>query len=435
MKINEVLKWANESRADPEPEQENQNSNELEDAILQSRIENGKVITKSQVMAIPTVAGCISFIANMISMLPIRLYENTKDGVNEITDDRRIALLNNDTGDTLDPVQWKRAWIRDYFIGSGGFTYINRTKFGLPLDDQGNIRYGDDFVSINYVDCDSVSILKNTNPIFKNYMVMVYGSEYYSDEFLTILRDTIDGCHNISITKGNELLMSVAYQTMKFENSLLKKGGNKKGFVKSEKKLSDGAMTALKRAFRALYSNDTENVVVLNNGLDFKESSNTSVEMQLNENKETNAKEICKLFNVLPGVLDGTGNDDDFKASFTTACMPVIKAITTSLNKNFLWECEKGKKYWDIDTTEMLKGSTKERYESYKIGIDSGILNIDEIRKKENMVPLGFDYINIGLNSVLFNPKTKEIYNPNANTNANMENLKGGELGNESKNQ
>ena len=38
----------------------------------------------------------------------------------------------------------------------------------------------------------------------------------------------------------------------------------------------------LRAAFRDLYSNDVENVVVLNEGLEFQESSNTAVEMQLN---------------------------------------------------------------------------------------------------------------------------------------------------------
>jgi phage portal protein BeeE len=89
--------------------------------------------------------------------------------------------------------------------------------------------------------------------------------------------------------EDNPLLLSVSYCELTYEENLVRKGGNKRGFLKSPNKLTDQAMDALKAAFRRLYQNSEENVVVLNNGIDFKEASNTSVEMQLNENKRTNA--------------------------------------------------------------------------------------------------------------------------------------------------
>ena len=56
------------------------------------------------------------------------------------------------------------------------------------------------------------------------------------------------------------------------------------------RKLAKEAIEALKTAWRRLYQNNTENVVVLNEGLEFQEASNTSVEMQLNENKTLEGK-------------------------------------------------------------------------------------------------------------------------------------------------
>ena len=85
---------------------------------------------------------------------------------------------------------------------------------------------------------------------------------------------------------------------MCFELYLVKKGGNKKGFLQSEKRLDKGSMDELKQAFANLYSNSSDNVVILNNGIRFQESSNTSVEMQLNENKQSNAEEFAKIFHI-----------------------------------------------------------------------------------------------------------------------------------------
>lgn len=47
-----------------------------------------------------------------------------------ITDDPRVFLLNDDTGDTLNANEFWRAMIRDYYLGKGGYAYIDRSDFG-----------------------------------------------------------------------------------------------------------------------------------------------------------------------------------------------------------------------------------------------------------------------------------------------------------------
>ena len=217
--------------------------------------------------------------------------------------------------------------------------------------------------------------------------------------------------------------LSVAYSTLAFEEVLVKKGGNKKGFLTSENKLDEEAITRVKAAWKNLYSNNTDNVVVLNKGMDFKESSNTSVEMQLDERKKTNAKEICKLFNVPSSIIEGTATEKDYIYGFTVACMPVIADIQCSLNRDLLLESEKDSCYFAIDTKEMTKGDIKTRYEAYKLGIDANFIQPDEARYMEDMKPLGLNFIKLGLDSVLFNPETKEVYTPNTGQTQNMDKL------------
>ena len=61
-------------------------------------------------------------------------------------------------------------------------------------------------------------------------------------------------------------------------------------------------MDELKQAFANLYSNSSDNVVILNNGIRFQESSNTSVEMQLNENEAVQRRGVCedRSYTLLP---------------------------------------------------------------------------------------------------------------------------------------
>ena len=49
-------------------------------------------------------------------------------------------------------------------------------------------------------------------------------------------------------------------------------------------------------------------------------------------------------------------------------------------------------------------------------------MQIDEIRYKENYPPLGLNFVKLGLQDVLYNPETKEIYTPNTNKSTNIDN-------------
>ena len=200
----------------------------------------------------------------------------------------------------------------------------------------------------------------------------------------------------------------------------MKTGGNKKGFIKSVKKLSDEALKALKAAWRKLYRNNSENVVVLNDGLEFQESSSTSVELQLNENKKSNSDEICKIFNMPPEMVRGGAKESD-KINYIQYCIiPILREIECSLNRDLLLEKEKESCFFAADTTELTKGDIKTRYEAYAIACKNGFMQPDEIRFNENMPALGLSFIKFGLQDVMYNPVTKEFYVPNMNSKGSM---------------
>jgi HK97 family phage portal protein len=214
----------------------------------------------------------------------------------------------------------------------------------------------------------------------------------------------------------------VSYNSLVFEDMLVRTGGNKKGFLQAANRLSEKAIEAVKTAFKNLYSNNTENVIVLNDGLKFQEANNSSVEMQLNSNKVTNNEDIAKLLNIPIELLDGkvTNMDGLYDAFVKLAILPTIKSFETALNKDLLLEKEKGSFYFAFDTNELVKGDILKRFQAYDLAVKDGIFQIDEIRTKENLEPLGLDFIKLGLADVLFNPTTKQIYTPNTNQMTDM---------------
>lgn len=392
-----------------------QSSMTLEELLLQAGL-NKDNITKKEALNIPSVAACVEIISNTVAMLPINLYKCTYEKVDSV-DDPRVFLLNDTTGDTLDSFQFKKAIVEDFLINGNAYIYKNRQR--------NNIK------SLHYVDEISVSINKNSDPIFKTFDILVNGATYKEHEFIKILRKTKDGADGVGILEENKDILAVAYNSLIYENVLVKTGGNKKGFIQAQSRLSKEAIEQLKEQWNNMYKNNTENCVVLNNGLDFKEASNTSVEMQLNENKKTNSNEICKIFNVAPSILEGKASETEYNNFIKIAILPILKAIETALNKDLLLPSEQGSFYFAFDTKELLKGDIEKRFKAYAIATKEGFMQIDEVRYLEDLRPLGLDFIKLGLQDVLYNPETKEIYTPNTNKSTNInnldDNLKGGE--------
>lgn len=405
-------------KKDKKPEEQEKRAEETadvgvkaDDALL-SAMFGDSGMTRDKIMEIPTVCACINMLAGTVASLPIKLYRFGEEGKpEEITEDERLKLLNLDTGDTLNAYEFWLNMVEDYFVGKGAYAFINK--------------HAGHFTGLHHVEESKVTVLKNEDPIFKKYMLQVNGATYMPHEFLKIRRRAKDGVSGKPLHEEKPLIFAVAYATMIFEKSSVQKGGNKRGFIESEHKLSKGAMDAIKEAWANLYSNDSDRVVVLNDGAKFKESSNTSVEMQLYENKEANSNEICKMFGFPVTILNGGATDAD-KDEYLKAVTRLLNAIEAALDADLLLEREKGSFYFAFDTRELTRGNVKERYEAYKIGLESNFLQIDEVREKEDLPPLGFKWMRIGLQDVLFDVEKETVFTPNMNAITDLKKAKGG---------
>lgn len=370
---------------------------EVNDVLLNALL-RGDPITREQAMTIPAVSAAVDFISGSIASMPVKLYwlkenENGERYVESRDDDKRVKMLNNDTGDTLDAYQLKKAMVEDYLMGRGGYAYIQR---GERSNEVGGLYYVQDgYVTVEW----------NADPIFKKRKLFVYDKQYELFDFIKLLRNTKDGAEGIGLTTEVATALDTAYNTLVYQLSAAKNGGNKKGFIKSTKRLGQDEINVLKTAWRNLYANKGESVVVLNNGLEFQEASNSATDMQLDQNKKTLSDEINAIFHIYP---------NDYYRTFKEAIYPIVKAFETALNHDLLLESEKGKKFFEFDVKEILRVSIKERYEAYKLAKETGFLTINEIRRAENLGRIeGMDVVNVGLSAVLYDTNTHTYYTPN----------------------
>jgi HK97 family phage portal protein len=379
---------------------------DIDPALLQALLGNDE-ITKEIAMSIPAVAACVNRIAETIASLEVKLFEKNGEDITEIEDDPRTKLLNGETGDTLTGYQLKEAMVRDMLLGKGGYCFIRRVR--------GNVR------SLNYVPCEYITIFKNNDIIFKEYQLEVQGKRYEGHQFVKLLRNSQNGWSGKSIIADSNILFQIVAAEQDYEKHNAATGGARKGFFKAQNTLTDDAMKKFRAAYKNLYVNGSESTMILNNGMDFKEISASAAELQLNENKTTNNNDICKIFGIPPSIINGNATKEDRRAFYEGCIYPILTNFAKSLNdvllNPYLGENEM---FFAFDDSGLTKADIDERYSAYEKGIKNGFLQLDEVRKRENMPALGVDFVKLGLQDVLFYPESGDIYTPNMGVMANV---------------
>lgn len=358
-----------------------------------------KNITEKDALEIPAVAAAVSFISYTVAGLKIRLFKSEKSNTEEIVDDYRLRLLNRETGDLLDAYQMKATLIKDYLLAGNGYAYVDWK--GRKID------------GIYYVDPMHVSYNATIDPIFKKTDFYINGQSYRDYQVFRILRNTRNGIDGRGLVEESDVLLDTMLSSLKYEAKMVKTGG-KKGFLKTKGRLRQELLTQLKESWKKLYSNDSdETIVVLNDGLEYQDAGQTAVESQLNQNKLANAEQIYTIFGIVDSVLKGNATEVDVKNTIEFAIKPVAKALETAINRFCLLETEKKSLEFEVDLDDLDMTNILTRYQAYEVAVRNGWMQLDEVRYEEGRNPLGLDFIRLGLDTVIYDPVKKEIYTPN----------------------
>lgn len=415
------------ARAEQQPAAEQPDEPGVDDLLLgdDSWADGGAEITREQALSIPAFAKCVGTISDTVASLPVRLYRDDGEAITEVAGDPRCAMLNGDSGDTLSGPEIKKAAVEDFLCsGSGGHIVVDKQ------------RYSNRVRSLRYVKAEEVACIEDGpwDPVMKSSVFLIAGRVYEPWQVMRFLRATRDGRSGRSVVEQNSRALMVAYETMAYERALVRRAGNKRGYLTAPRKLGKPALEALKAAWRRFFRSSGDNVLVLNDGVQFQEASTTSTEMQLNENKQVNSADICGMFQMPPEILTAGKTDGASKSARENYSRFCITPITTQMEAQYdrclLLEREKSgpvRYFFKVDHTELTKGDPKERWETHRLKKEAGFETIDEARRAENMPPLGLDYVNLGLNDVLFDTVTRTVIIPNMGKSVSLDDLPSGE--------
>ena len=365
----------------------------------------GQRLNENDVQGIPSLSAAVEFVTTQAASVPMKLYRIDSSGHEEPVRDTRVETVNLNTGDLLNAHSARKALYRDYLLNGAGYWFKDR------FDAEG---------SLYYVRKQDVSVEKGVDPIFKTATLMVQGQKYREFQFVKLLRHTTDGVTGHGVLEENESFLRGACAALELQRRRMENGGKKRGFFQSSVNLSPGQLQSLRKSIERMYAGES-NSVLLNNGITFKEATDTSVEMQLKEIIELNRVEVASIFGLPAQILTGTATIEQFGDALRQAVVPLLDDMEAALNRDLLLENEKGLLVWRADTSELLKGSLRERFEAYKLAAEGGWISKNEIRAKEHLKQVdGLDMITMTLADVAFDVNTGRMLTLNTGVQTDM---------------
>ena len=372
------------------------------------------LITEEQIMKIPTVQKCMDVICGTIAQLPLYLYRENEDGsIDRVYGDKREFLLNNEPNEFENSYNFKKRIVRNYLLY--GVDYIVIERQDNEVVELHNLKNSQ--VTIETFKKDSYKI-SNANirvdgegntQVFKPY------------ELAIILKDSSDGLTSKGILSQGLDIFQLIYGETEYSKNIFNNGALPTGILKTDGRLSQSAVDRLRDSWRNLYSGakNAGKTVILEEGLSYQPISLNPNDMQLTQNRKENISEVCKLFSIPESLVVSSANKygslQQDNIHFLQYCLnPILKAIECGIDKGMLLEQEKQEGYfWQFDTSEIVRTTEKDKFETVKVALESGVISINEARRMINLKDINDDIMKWSLGNVLYYPQTGDMKIPN----------------------
>ncbi|MDG6879896.1 Phage portal protein [Clostridium perfringens] len=333
-----------------------------------------------------TVYICTKIRAESIGKLSLKVYKERE----EYKEHELYYILKYKPNPLMNSINFWKCIEAQRTLKGNAYAYIERNKKGQVT-------------GIYPIDSDNVTKVIDDNNFLSSLSKVWYividnkgiKHKLYSDEILHFIGDiTLDGLIGIAPLEYLKCTVENGRATQEFVNKFFKNGLSTKGVIQYVGDLDEKAKRTFRKAFESM-SNGLENahsVSLLPLGYQFQPLSLSMADAQFLENSKLTKREIAAAFGMksyhLNDLERATFNNltEQQKDFYITTLQPSLTNYEQEMQDKLFSQYETLKDVrveFNVDT--ILRSDIKTRYESYRIGIQSGFLSPNEVRKKENL--------------------------------------------------
>jgi HK97 family phage portal protein len=326
-------------------------------------------VTEGTTLSIPAAYRCVQLISDTIGSLPIGAYR----------DDQRLdptpSILKQPDPNFTRMDTFSAAVSSLILRGNAYFLLGGYDRLGFPTQ-----------AVLLSPDATNVQMLANGTIIYH-----VAGNQYDASDILHVRGGIVSagslmGAGPLQLQRRT---LGLAIAGDESASEMHVNGSIPSGVISSQNELSQEEAVELKNSFLKAHGGRQKSPAVLSGGLTYQPLSFSPDDLQLLESRKFSAEQICTIFGVPPHMV-GVPTDGNSKTysnvqqdnrAFVTY---TLRGYMSRLEQAFSSLLPRGQVAL-FDADDFQRADRRERFEAHKIGIESGFLSINEVRRLEDL--------------------------------------------------
>ncbi len=378
----------------------------FEDLVAPAK--SGVQITKDNAMNISGVYAAVKLLSDSISSLPIHLIKESKEKKEKDYANPLYKLVSKEPNKLMTSYTWRQIFMPHILLYGNAYAVIDWDKKTMRPKQLMPVHPSKVEIEIKKgIAIYTIRLEEKTITIDQSNIVHFRG-----------LGDEVKGKSVIEYAKDNLGLGKAAED---FGSKFFSNGAAIGGIYEHPSQLSDKAYNNLQKSLerRAGGLSNSHKILILEEGMKFTTTSIPPNAAQFLETRKFSINDVARWFGVPPHMIADLeratfSNIEQQNLNFSQfSILPYVVLIEQELNRKLLREDEKENMYFKLNMDGLLRGDMQSRYTAYQIGIQNGIVNPNEVRRKEDLDAYdgGNDYFmaaNIGRIKDLNNNKNGE---------------------------
>jgi HK97 family phage portal protein len=361
----------------------------------------GLTVTPANALTCSAVLACVRVISEDVAKLDLKLWRRRKDGGREEATDhplyRVLASKPNSWQSRFEFVEMGQGHL---CLRGNGYSYVKRNERGQVLE---LVPLHPDRVTLHEAPDGELFYGVSPGTMFERAQLQGESLMIPSDRMLHIRGLSSDGLRGMSVISLAREAVGLALAMEQHGGRTFSNAARPGGVLKHPGKIGPEVAARIKASWAEAYSglNNVGKTPLLEEGMEWIQLGMTNVDAQYLAGRVHQAEDIARIFRVPQhkiGLLGrSTNNNIEHQAlEYTTDClMPWLERWEAAMDRQLLTDVERETYYFEFDTSALLRGDLKSRYDAYAVGRQWGWLSKNDVRRKEGMNPIpdGDDYL------------------------------------------
>jgi HK97 family phage portal protein len=241
---------------------------------------------------------------------------------------------------------------------------------------------------------------QNDNSLLYDY-VDFNGNAYQNlskADILHIRGPSLDGMMGLSPLSYAREVIGTTIAANTAGATVFRNGLKASGVLQSDQILTPKQREDLRNHMQMFGTENAGGVITLEAGFKYQQITMSPADAQLLDTQKFNVEEICRWFGVPPHMVGSTSNSTSWGSGleqqalgFLTYCLgPWLARIEDAIRRSCFTDAEKARGYYaEFSVEGLLRTDSAARSAHYSSMTQNGIYTRDEVRRLENMPPMG----------------------------------------------